>query len=179
MIRMHWTNSSKCSYIFYFIFFVQGSSAEWILSKIEWSADIFKMWFYCLFFLMVIGEDWKKARAMNSSSLHLLQPLDIDLQLGKAMVERDSRMPRWGLVQFFFLLYKPLYQTHCLIYLLCSFCHQFSLTKTLRPRICWIVFWNSNAVFIYTLLIVHHCWLQIAQYCFLKQYLVHYAEWTT
>ncbi|XP_077329347.1 intermembrane lipid transfer protein VPS13C isoform X3 [Lithobates pipiens] len=41
------------------------------------------------------GEDWKKARAMNCSSLHLLQPLDIDLQLGKAMVERDSRMPRF------------------------------------------------------------------------------------
>nr|DBA31558.1 TPA: hypothetical protein GDO54_007385 [Pyxicephalus adspersus] len=41
------------------------------------------------------GEDWKKARAMNCSSLHILQPLDIDLQLGKAMVDRDSRMPRF------------------------------------------------------------------------------------
>ncbi|XP_063782573.1 intermembrane lipid transfer protein VPS13C isoform X2 [Pseudophryne corroboree] len=41
------------------------------------------------------GEDWKMARGMNSSSLHILQPLDIEVQLEKAMVERDSRMPRF------------------------------------------------------------------------------------
>ncbi|KAM5126213.1 intermembrane lipid transfer protein VPS13C-like, partial [Mantella aurantiaca] len=41
------------------------------------------------------GEDWKAARSMNSSPLHILQPLDIDMKLGKAMVERDSRMPRF------------------------------------------------------------------------------------
>ncbi|KAM8974085.1 intermembrane lipid transfer protein VPS13C isoform 2-T2 [Pelodytes ibericus] len=40
-------------------------------------------------------EDWKKARAESSSSLHILQPLDIKVQLEKAMVERDSRMPRF------------------------------------------------------------------------------------
>ncbi|XP_018108372.1 vacuolar protein sorting-associated protein 13C isoform X2 [Xenopus laevis] len=39
------------------------------------------------------GEDWKKAREKASSSLHILQPLDIELKLAKAMVERDSRMP--------------------------------------------------------------------------------------
>ncbi|XP_075064457.1 intermembrane lipid transfer protein VPS13C isoform X2 [Mixophyes fleayi] len=41
------------------------------------------------------GEDWKTARGLNSSSLHILQPLDIEVQLEKAMVERDSRMPRF------------------------------------------------------------------------------------
>ncbi|KAM4675969.1 intermembrane lipid transfer protein VPS13C [Discoglossus pictus] len=39
------------------------------------------------------GEDWKKARFQSSSSLHILQPLDIEVQLSKAMVERDTRMP--------------------------------------------------------------------------------------
>ncbi|CAH2273272.1 Hypothetical predicted protein [Pelobates cultripes] len=41
------------------------------------------------------GEDWKKARVESSSSLHILQPLDIEVQLEKAMVERDGRMPRF------------------------------------------------------------------------------------
>ncbi|XP_063305458.1 intermembrane lipid transfer protein VPS13C isoform X2 [Pelobates fuscus] len=41
------------------------------------------------------GEDWKKARIESSSSLHILQPLDIEVQLEKAMVERDGRMPRF------------------------------------------------------------------------------------
>ncbi|KAG9489635.1 hypothetical protein GDO78_005537 [Eleutherodactylus coqui] len=40
------------------------------------------------------GEDWKTARGMNSS-LHILQPLDFEVELSKAMVERDSRMPRF------------------------------------------------------------------------------------
>ncbi|KAM4748951.1 intermembrane lipid transfer protein VPS13C [Rhinophrynus dorsalis] len=41
------------------------------------------------------GDDWKASRLQSSSSLHILQPLDIQVQLGKAMVERDSRMPRF------------------------------------------------------------------------------------
>ncbi|XP_075713818.1 intermembrane lipid transfer protein VPS13C isoform X2 [Rhinoderma darwinii] len=41
------------------------------------------------------GQDWKTARGMNSSPLHILQPLDIEVELSKAMVERDSRMPRF------------------------------------------------------------------------------------
>ncbi|XP_056428779.1 intermembrane lipid transfer protein VPS13C isoform X2 [Hyla sarda] len=41
------------------------------------------------------GQDWKTARGLKSSSLHILQPLDIDVELSKAMVERDSRMPRF------------------------------------------------------------------------------------
>ncbi|KAE8617181.1 hypothetical protein XENTR_v10009002 [Xenopus tropicalis] len=44
------------------------------------------------------GEDWKKAREKGSSSLHILQPLDIELKLEKAMVERDSRMPRFKIL---------------------------------------------------------------------------------
>ncbi|XP_069621703.1 intermembrane lipid transfer protein VPS13C isoform X2 [Ranitomeya imitator] len=41
------------------------------------------------------GQNWKAARGLNSSSLHILQPLDIEVELSKAMVERDSRMPRF------------------------------------------------------------------------------------
>ncbi|KAG8440222.1 hypothetical protein GDO86_006127 [Hymenochirus boettgeri] len=41
------------------------------------------------------GENWKKARLQGSSSLHILQPLDIEVQLGKSMIEKDSRMPRF------------------------------------------------------------------------------------
>ncbi|XP_044135757.1 vacuolar protein sorting-associated protein 13C isoform X2 [Bufo gargarizans] len=41
------------------------------------------------------GQNWKTARGLNSSPLHILQPLDIELKLSKAMVERDSRMPRF------------------------------------------------------------------------------------
>ncbi|XP_077120280.1 intermembrane lipid transfer protein VPS13C isoform X1 [Ranitomeya variabilis] len=41
------------------------------------------------------GQNWKTARGLNSSSLHILQPLDIEVELSKAMVERDSRMPRF------------------------------------------------------------------------------------
>ncbi|KAM3927460.1 intermembrane lipid transfer protein VPS13C isoform 2-T2 [Leptodactylus fuscus] len=41
------------------------------------------------------GQDWKTARGLKSSSLHILQPLDIEVELSKAMVERDSRMPRF------------------------------------------------------------------------------------
>ncbi|XP_073508834.1 intermembrane lipid transfer protein VPS13C isoform X3 [Phyllobates terribilis] len=41
------------------------------------------------------GQNWKTARGLNSSSLHILQPLDIEVELSKSMVERDSRMPRF------------------------------------------------------------------------------------
>ncbi|KAF4791630.1 vacuolar protein sorting 13 C [Turdus rufiventris] len=40
------------------------------------------------------GEDWKKARFQHPSTLHILQPMDIHVQLAKSMVERDSRMAR-------------------------------------------------------------------------------------
>lgn len=41
------------------------------------------------------GQDWKTARGLKSSPLHILQPLDIEVGLSKAMVERDSRMPKF------------------------------------------------------------------------------------
>ncbi|XP_074090395.1 intermembrane lipid transfer protein VPS13C isoform X2 [Macrotis lagotis] len=41
------------------------------------------------------GEDWKKARFQHTSSLHILQPMDIHVELAKAMVEKDIRMPRF------------------------------------------------------------------------------------
>ncbi|XP_015727754.1 vacuolar protein sorting-associated protein 13C isoform X2 [Coturnix japonica] len=40
------------------------------------------------------GEDWKKAR-FQRSSLHMLQPMDIHIQLAKSMVEKDTRMPKF------------------------------------------------------------------------------------
>ncbi|XP_032555500.1 vacuolar protein sorting-associated protein 13C isoform X1 [Chiroxiphia lanceolata] len=41
------------------------------------------------------GEDWKKARFQHPSTLHVLQPMDIHVQLAKSMVERDTRMPKF------------------------------------------------------------------------------------
>ncbi|XP_074405827.1 intermembrane lipid transfer protein VPS13C isoform X1 [Zonotrichia albicollis] len=41
------------------------------------------------------GEDWKKARFQHPSTLHILQPMDIHVQLAKSMVERDSRMAKF------------------------------------------------------------------------------------
>uniref|UniRef100_A0A8C3ENX7 Vacuolar protein sorting 13 homolog C n=1 Tax=Corvus moneduloides TaxID=1196302 RepID=A0A8C3ENX7_CORMO len=41
------------------------------------------------------GEDWKKARFQHPSTLHILQPMDIHVQLAKSVVERDSRMAKF------------------------------------------------------------------------------------
>ncbi|XP_032846095.2 vacuolar protein sorting-associated protein 13C isoform X3 [Tyto alba] len=41
------------------------------------------------------GEDWKKARFQHPSTLHILQPMDIHVQLAKSMVERDTRMAKF------------------------------------------------------------------------------------
>ncbi|KFP20127.1 Vacuolar protein sorting-associated protein 13C, partial [Egretta garzetta] len=41
------------------------------------------------------GEDWKKARFQHPSTLHVLQPMDIHVQLAKSMVERDTRMAKF------------------------------------------------------------------------------------
>ncbi|KAM6308390.1 intermembrane lipid transfer protein VPS13C isoform 2-T2 [Aegotheles albertisi] len=41
------------------------------------------------------GEDWKKARFQHPSTLHILQPMDINVQLAKSMVERDTRMAKF------------------------------------------------------------------------------------
>ncbi|XP_039984071.1 vacuolar protein sorting-associated protein 13C [Xiphias gladius] len=41
------------------------------------------------------GEDWKLARLQASSVQHILQPMDLTVQLAKCMVEKDARMPRF------------------------------------------------------------------------------------
>uniref|UniRef100_A0A803T771 Vacuolar protein sorting 13 homolog C n=1 Tax=Anolis carolinensis TaxID=28377 RepID=A0A803T771_ANOCA len=41
------------------------------------------------------GEDWKKARSEHPSTLHILRPMDIRVQLAKSMVEKDIRMPKF------------------------------------------------------------------------------------
>uniref|UniRef100_A0ACB8E5B5 Vacuolar protein sorting-associated protein 13C n=1 Tax=Sphaerodactylus townsendi TaxID=933632 RepID=A0ACB8E5B5_9SAUR len=41
------------------------------------------------------GEDWKKARFEHPSTLHVLQPMDIHIQLAKSMVEKDIRMAKF------------------------------------------------------------------------------------
>ncbi|KAM5292524.1 intermembrane lipid transfer protein VPS13C [Ctenodactylus gundi] len=40
-------------------------------------------------------EDWKKCRFLHPSSMHILQPMDIHVELAKAMVEKDIRMARF------------------------------------------------------------------------------------
>ncbi|XP_074863378.1 intermembrane lipid transfer protein VPS13C isoform X3 [Carettochelys insculpta] len=41
------------------------------------------------------GEDWKTARFQHPSALHILQPMDMHVQLAKSMVEKDIRMPKF------------------------------------------------------------------------------------
>ncbi|XP_063110395.1 intermembrane lipid transfer protein VPS13C-like isoform X2 [Cavia porcellus] len=41
------------------------------------------------------GENWKKCRFQHPSTMHILQPMDIHVELAKAMVEKDTRMARF------------------------------------------------------------------------------------
>ncbi|ELW71324.1 Vacuolar protein sorting-associated protein 13C [Tupaia chinensis] len=40
-------------------------------------------------------ENWKKCRFQHPSAMHILQPMDIHVELAKAMVEKDIRMARF------------------------------------------------------------------------------------
>ncbi|KAM9090694.1 intermembrane lipid transfer protein VPS13C isoform 3-T3 [Megaptera novaeangliae] len=40
-------------------------------------------------------ENWKKCRFQHPSTMHILQPMDIHVELAKAMVEKDIRMARF------------------------------------------------------------------------------------
>uniref|UniRef100_A0A8C4PJ18 Vacuolar protein sorting 13 homolog C n=1 Tax=Equus asinus asinus TaxID=83772 RepID=A0A8C4PJ18_EQUAS len=40
-------------------------------------------------------ENWKKCRFQHPSTMHILQPMDIHVELSKAMVEKDIRMARF------------------------------------------------------------------------------------
>ncbi|MBZ3889115.1 Vacuolar protein sorting-associated protein 13C [Sciurus carolinensis] len=40
-------------------------------------------------------ENWKKCRFQHPSTMHILQPMDIHIELAKAMVEKDVRMARF------------------------------------------------------------------------------------
>ncbi|XP_041037246.1 vacuolar protein sorting-associated protein 13C isoform X4 [Carcharodon carcharias] len=41
------------------------------------------------------GQDWKSAQKQCSSSQHILQPMDIKVQLSRAIVEKDTRIPKF------------------------------------------------------------------------------------
>eukprot|EP00062_Callorhinchus_milii_P002445 gi/632938634/ref/XP_007905785.1/ PREDICTED: vacuolar protein sorting-associated protein 13C [Callorhinchus milii] len=40
-------------------------------------------------------QDWKSARIQHSSSQHILQPMNVEVEIAKAMVEKDTRMPKF------------------------------------------------------------------------------------
>lgn len=44
--------------------------------------------------LLSIGGDWKKARKQKQSPLHILEPVDVNVDFSRAMVVKDSRMPK-------------------------------------------------------------------------------------
>ncbi|XP_043837889.1 vacuolar protein sorting-associated protein 13C [Dromiciops gliroides] len=69
------------------------SSLEEIMDKAYDKFDVEIKSVQCLFGRS--GEDWKKARFQHPSSLHILQPMDIHVELAKAMVEKDIRMARF------------------------------------------------------------------------------------
>ncbi|XP_067829405.1 intermembrane lipid transfer protein VPS13C isoform X2 [Heptranchias perlo] len=41
------------------------------------------------------GQDWKSARKQCSSPQHILQPMDVKVQVSRAIVEKDTRMPKF------------------------------------------------------------------------------------
>ncbi|XP_070692075.1 intermembrane lipid transfer protein VPS13C [Pempheris klunzingeri] len=41
------------------------------------------------------GEAWEAARLQGSSIQHILQPMDVSVQLAKCLVDKDARMPRF------------------------------------------------------------------------------------
>ncbi|XP_051829756.1 LOW QUALITY PROTEIN: intermembrane lipid transfer protein VPS13C [Antechinus flavipes] len=69
------------------------SSLEEIMDKAYDKFDVEIKSVQCLFGRS--GEDWKKARFQHPSSLHILQPMDIHVELAKAMVDKDIRMARF------------------------------------------------------------------------------------
>ncbi|XP_072472489.1 intermembrane lipid transfer protein VPS13C isoform X1 [Notamacropus eugenii] len=69
------------------------SSLEEIMDKVYDKFDVEIKSVQCLFGRS--GEDWKKVRFQHPSSLHILQPMDIHVELAKAMVEKDIRMARF------------------------------------------------------------------------------------
>ncbi|XP_048450353.1 intermembrane lipid transfer protein VPS13C-like, partial [Rhincodon typus] len=40
-------------------------------------------------------QDWKSARKQCSSVQHILQPMDVKVQLSRAIVEKDTRIPKF------------------------------------------------------------------------------------
>nr|XP_033776023.1 vacuolar protein sorting-associated protein 13C isoform X2 [Geotrypetes seraphini] len=69
------------------------SSLEEIMDK---AYDKFDMKLQSVQLLFARGdEDWKKARFQHPSTLHILQPLDIQVEIAKAMVEKDRRMAKF------------------------------------------------------------------------------------
>ncbi|KAG8130671.1 hypothetical protein E2320_017479 [Naja naja] len=42
-----------------------------------------------------LNENWEEARRLQSSSQHILQPLDVKMELNRAMVVTDARMPKY------------------------------------------------------------------------------------
>uniref|UniRef100_A0A8C6Y6U2 Vacuolar protein sorting 13 homolog A n=1 Tax=Naja naja TaxID=35670 RepID=A0A8C6Y6U2_NAJNA len=44
---------------------------------------------------LLYNENWEEARRLQSSSQHILQPLDVKMELNRAMVVTDARMPKY------------------------------------------------------------------------------------
>lgn len=48
---------------------------------------------YLLF--SIIGDNWREARKLNVSTQHILVPMHFNVELSKAMVFMDIRMPKY------------------------------------------------------------------------------------
>lgn len=60
-------------------------------------------------FFCVIDGDWKKARKLKQSPLHILEPVDLKVVFSRAMVVKDSRMAKY----IFFTLKMRLFYFSC------------------------------------------------------------------
>jgi vacuolar protein sorting-associated protein 13A/C len=45
----------------------------------------------------LLGDNWKEARKLNVSTQHILIPMHVNVELSKAMVFMDIKMPKYVL----------------------------------------------------------------------------------
>ena len=52
------------------------------------------MYMIYLFYYLLIGQNWQKARSSHSTSLHILDPTGFEIELKKSIVSEDALLPR-------------------------------------------------------------------------------------
>jgi hypothetical protein len=77
-------------------FFVHHVVHEYeVLTKILGLCVIQIMLLLSMNVFVYLGDNWKEARKLNVSTQHILVPMHVNVELSKAMVFMDIRMPKY------------------------------------------------------------------------------------